>query len=263
MTRFSSGAYCPGDSILHALNSAVKLICFFLLLIAVFTTETAPGFFAMLVFAAATAYISQLGKKEVLMPVRACSFFLLAVLLINFFFAAPEAAFWSYSFVTPSVNGLLKGMGRALRISLALVFLNILSRTTPPFRLAKAVESLLSPLSKLGRPISVLSAVIGLSLCFIPALYEDAKRIRMFQLGRGARFESRNFFERAAAVLPLVVPLFVSAFNRAETLSMSMVSRGCVEAPFGLSSKKPELASRDWAALLVCTAVCIFQIFVD
>jgi len=262
MTNPPSGVYRPGDSIVHGLDAAIKLLCFLLLVIAVLTTDTPAGYTGMLLFTGAAAYLAQLDKKRALRGVGKFWWLIALVILSNFAFYAPEETFGAWWVFTPSYKGLYKGISHALRIAMLLVFANILSSTTSSLKLTSALETVLSPLARLKLPVDRFITAMEISTRLIPALFDDAELIRRAQKARGVNFAAKGFLNKAQTAMPLTLPVLITAFRRADDLSIVMEARGFKAGVRTFSVKKPVLAAADWAALLVCAAVCAMQIII-
>lgn len=262
MTQITSGVYHPGDSTMHSLDATVKLICSFLLLLAVLTTETPTGYAGMILFTVAAAYLARLDKKRALSTVRKFWWLLMLVILSNFAFYAPKETFGAWWVFTPSYKGLFMGLGIAVRIGIILVLANVLSSTTSPLKLVGALETVLAPLAYLKVPVDRFIAAFEISARLLPTLFEDAEYIKRVQKARGTDFNAKGFLNKASIAKPLVLPLVLTAFRRADTLSLVMEARGFKPGAKAFAVKKPELSVADWAALLVCASVCAMQIII-
>jgi len=262
MTQFSPGNTRPGDSIMRDLDAAVKLICFILLLVAVLTTDTPAGYTGMLLFVTAAAYLARLEKKQALGTVRRFWWLLLLVILSNFAFYAPDETFGAWWIFTPSVAGLYKGVSIALRMAMLLVLANVLSCTTAPLKLIGAFEYVLSPLAKMNIPVDRFITTAELSARLLPVLFEDAEFIRLSQKAKGVTFKDKNFLNKGRVAQPLLMPSLIAAFKKVEKLSLVMEARGYGAECKAFHAEKPEPAAADWAALMVCAAVCAMQIII-
>ena len=262
MTHLPSGTYRPSKSLPHRIDPAVKLICFSLLIAAVLLSSTAPGYLAMVFVAAALSYLAQLEPGEALAGVKRLRWLLMLILFLNFVFAFPDKAFFRWWIFAPSVDGLVSGLEIVLRLSLILVLANVLSCTTAPLKLCGAIQTLLQPLKYIKVPTAHIALMITISLRFIPALFQELDEIRLAQQARGMRFEKPGFTDRANALKPLLVPLFMSALKKSGSLSDSVESRGYRMDGRGavVNSIAPDRI--DWAALLVCGAVFAMQLII-
>ena len=219
------GQYYAVDSPVHRLDPRTKLILTVLLIVITFMVHTLVGYALLLGFIYLAARISNIPFKMLMKGLKPLRFILILTFLLNMFFSTGETVLvqiWSIVIT-------LQGLSQAVHYSLRLVFLvlatSMLTLTTSPVALADGIEILLSPLKKIGFPAHELAMMMTIALRFIPTLLEETDKIMKAQMARGADFESGNLIARAKAMVPLLVPLFVSAFRRAGDLAMAMESR--------------------------------------
>jgi energy-coupling factor transport system permease protein len=186
--------------------------------------------------------------------------FFLVILLMNTCFYSPEDAWFSYWIFNPSPTGLMQGIHVVLSVFLVLVISNVLTSTTSPMEITNALESLSSPLKYIGIPTEEIAMILSIAIQFIPTLSEEAESIRKAQMARGARFDSPRIKEKAEAVLPLVTPIFLAAFKRADELSLAMEARGYRTAAGRTKKKFNPPHVQDYAALALVVAICALQI---
>ncbi len=262
MMRLPTGMYQPGYSVIHGISATVKLVCLILLMAAIVATDSIPGYLAAITATAAIVYLAQVSAATALASVRRLAWFFVLVLLMNTCFYGPDDAWFSWWIFKPSLQGLIQGANILLRVVLILVLSNILTTTTAPLRLTDGMERLLSPLRILRIPTEQIAMIISVAIQFIPTIFEETDMIRKAQTARGARFDSRSYFEKAKAVMPLVIPIFLAAFKRADELSLAMEARGYRTDAVRTAKKREKLGAADWSALLVCTALCALEIVV-
>lgn len=262
MIQPSPTAFRPGSSLLHGLDAAVKLICFVLLCAAVLFTRTAAGYVAMLVFTPALAYLACLRPAQALAGVRRIRWMLAAILLMDFLFAFPDRAFFRWWILSPSVDGLIRGGETVIRLALILVLSAVLSTTTSTLKLNEGLRTILQPLGRLKLPVAHIAVMLAVTMRFIPLLFEEADNIVRAQRLRGMRFEKQGFFDTARAAAPIAVPLCVSAFKKAESLSLAMEAKGYRMDGRGAVVEKLKPARCDWYALFVSAAVFALQIII-
>lgn len=262
MTQPSPAAFRPGSSLLHGLDGAVKLICFVLLCAAVLITRTAAGYIAMLVFTPALAYLACLRPSQALAAVRRVRWMLAAILLLDFLFACPDRAFFRWWIIAPSLEGFIRGGKTVLRLALILVLSAVLSATTSPLKLNEGLRTVLRPLGRLKLPAEHIAVMLAVTMRFIPLLFEEADNIVRAQRLRGMAFEKQGFFDTARASAPIAVPLCVSAFKRAERLSLAMEAKGYRMDGRGAVLEKLRPSRQDWYALFVSAAVFALQIII-
>ncbi len=225
MDNIALGQYIPGHSPLHRMDPRAKLIMTVLLIAAVFTAGSFIGYALLFAFAAGAAYLSSVNIKLIAKGIRPILFVIALTFFINLFFNAGETVLIEAGFLRITREGLTTAVFMALRLILLVFTTQLLTLTTSPIELTDGLERLLKPLSKIGFPAHELAMMMSIALRFIPTLMEETDKIMKAQMARGADFESGNLFNRAKAMLPLLVPLFVSAFRRADELAMAMEAR--------------------------------------
>lgn len=260
MTTLPTGLYQPGNSLLHRLCPWGKLVCLILLLVAVVSADTLPAYGLLTLFAILATGCSGLPVLSVLQPVWRLRWFFLLVFLMNLCFYGEQDPWFRLWILAPSASGAMQGANVVLRVLFLLIFSGLVTGTTAPLALTNAVEILLSPLAVIKVPVGQIAMILSVAVQFIPTLLEETDAIRKAQMARGARFDSKRLWEKAAAVVPLAVPIFLSAFQRADELSLAMEARGYrTDHPNHISRQAPAL--RDGAALTVCSALCAVLLF--
>ncbi len=219
------GQYIPGNSIIHRLDPRVKMINVIILIISLFLIARFNGFGIYMVFIIFTIIIAKLPIKRVLKGLKPIMFLVLLTLLLHIFMTKGGEVLWQWRFLSIEEEGLMTGFFMVSRILLLILVTSILTLTTSPLQLTDGIEYLLSPLKRFGVPASELSMMMTIALRFIPTLLEEAEKIMKAQKARGADFESGNIIQRAKSLIPLLVPLFVSAFRRADDLALAMEAR--------------------------------------
>lgn len=169
-------------------------------------------------------------------------------------FYSGEHCIWSWWIFRLSREGIRQGAMVVVHLVLILVFCMVLTITTEPMEITHGLEELLSPLSKVGVPTEEIAMILGVAMQFIPVLGEEAETIRMAQTARGARFESKKLTERAASFLPLVIPVFLAAFRRADELACAMEARG-YRGPGRRTKKKKSLPNRNGNVAIAASAI--------
>ncbi len=225
MKNITMGQYYPVDSWVHRLDPRTKILLTIAMIVAVFLVKTLLGYALVLGFTYLAARKSNIPFRMLMKGVKPLRFILILTFLLNLLFSngATTLVDWGVLHIT------LEGLETAVHYSLRLVFLvigtSLMTLTTSPIALSDGIESLLKPLSVLRFPAHELAMMMSIALRFIPTLMEEADKIMKAQMARGADFESGNLLARAKAMVPLLVPLFVSAFRRAGDLAMAMESR--------------------------------------
>ena len=225
LKNITLGQYYPVDSAIHRLDPRVKILLVIALIVAIFLIETLVGYAVALGFIYLATRLSKVPWKMLLKGIKPLRFILILTFLLNLFFSAGETTLVKLGFITITQEGL----ALAVRFSLRLIFLvmgtSLLTLTTSPISLADGIEMLLRPLTVIHFPAHELAMMMSIALRFIPTLLEETDKIMKAQQARGADFENGSLIQRAKAMVPLLVPLFVSAFRRASDLAMAMEAR--------------------------------------
>lgn len=255
-----SGQYIPGGSFLHKMDPRAKFFGFLPLVAAVVFAQTIPSFLVLTIFVLALTQASGLPRAAVFGTVRRVYSLMGLILVLNAFFFTTEAPLWNWWIFSFSLEGVRQGVLVVFELLLIMVLGGLLTLTTRPLELTGAIQCLLSPLGFVKIPVDEVAVILSVAVQFIPTLIEETETIKKAQIARGARFESRKLHERAAAMVPLAVPIFLSAFKRADELAMAMEARGYRGAGHRSARPIPAMPSRGWATIFVCTALCLFSI---
>ena len=262
MKQLPDGIYLDGDSLLHKLDATVKLLLFIILIAAVIAADSLPGYIALFLFTASICILSKIGIKAAVGNVLRLFWFFVTIFIMNLLFFKAENAWISFWIFNPSFAGLMQGIKVVARVAALLVFSNIVNSTTPPLEVTSAIENMISPLRFLRVPVSQLALILSVSIQFIPILFEEADMIKKAQTARGAQFESKRLPDKAKAVVPMVVPIFVAAFKRADELSLAMEARGYrVDVKFK-KRKAVHIGGNEIVSFLICVAFLTVQIMV-
>ncbi|HCS74029.1 MAG TPA: transporter [Clostridiales bacterium] len=219
------GQYYPSDSPVHRLDPRTKLIITFLFIIIIFFVRYYTGYLYIVAFMALTLVFSKIPVKYILKGLRPLMFIILLTFFINVFFTPGETILFSFWFLRITKEGLHQAAFMTLRLLFLVTGTSILTLTTSPIALTDGIEMLLKPLKAIRFPSHELAMMMTIALRFIPTLLEETDKIMKAQMARGADFESGNLIQRAKSLIPLLVPLFVSAFRRADDLAMAMEAR--------------------------------------
>ncbi len=226
MKSITLGQYYPADSILHRLDPRMKVILAVLYIVATFLCKNVLGFAALLLSAIVLILISKIPMKLVLGGIRAIIFIMAFTALINVFFTKGETPLVEWRFIHIYAEGLWQALFMIVRITVLIVGTGMfLTYTTTPIMLTDALEQLLAPLRVLHVPVHEFAMMMTIALRFIPTLVEETNKIMSAQKARGADFTSGSLISRAKALVPILIPLFVSAFRRADELATAMECR--------------------------------------
>lgn len=221
------GQFFPGFSPLHKLDPRTKIILAVLFIVAVFLVNNPVGFLMIAMITAFLVAISRISFKVVLRGIKPIFFILIFTSLINLFMTTgssePLVSFWIIKIYK---EGIIRAIFMSLRVIVLIIGTSMfLTYTTSPISLTDGIESLLKPLKKIGVPVHLFAMMMTIALRFIPTLVEETEKIMNAQKSRGADFSSGGLIKRAKALIPLLVPLFVSSFKRAEELATAMECR--------------------------------------
>ena len=218
------GQYFPGNTVVHRLDPRTKLLMVVVYIVALFLAKWWVSYGVMLAFLVTAVMLSHIKPKALFRGLKPLIVIMVFTALINLFYSDGEVLvkFWIFRITR---EGIVQAAFLVLRIMMLVTGTFLLTYTTSPIALTDGMESLLSPLKKLHFPVHELSMMMSIALRFIPTLIEETDKIISAQKARGADFESGNIFRRAKALVPILVPLFVSAFRRADELATAMECR--------------------------------------
>ena len=245
------GQFFPGTSIVHRLDPRCKLLMTVVYIAALFTAENYVPYAAMLVVTGVCIALSRIPLKVILRGLKPLWIIIVLTMVIHMFTGQGENVIFSWKFFKVTQEGLEMGLKMSMRLILLLLISSILTFTTSPIVLTDGIEALLRPFKRFGVPAHELAMMMTIALRFIPTLLEETDRIMKAQTARGADFSSGNLMQRAKNMLPLLIPLFISAFRRADDLAVAMEAR-CYRGGEG-RSRMHELVyyGRDYAALAI------------
>ena len=259
------GQFFPGYSAIHRLDPRTKLVMLVVYIVALFLAVNWISYALMLVFLFACIAISKIPAKSFVRGMKPLIFILAFTAILNLFFTEGENLLVQFWVITIYWEGLTRAIFMLLRILLMIMGTFLLTYTTSPISLTDGLESLLSPLKKIKVPVHELSMMMCIALRFIPTLIEETDKIICAQKARGADFESGKLMQRVKALVPILVPLFVSAFRRADELATAMECR-CYQGGDGRTKMKLlRYKLLDFKAygvgILLIAAVCVLRSF--
>lgn len=219
------GQYFPGHSLLHRLDPRTKIMAVLLLSIAIFLPRGWMGYALTAAFTISAVVLSQVPPRFILRGLRPILVFLGIAVVFNAFLT-PGEALYHIGKMTITREGLILSAVASVRLVLLVVTASLMTLTTSPIQLTDGLERLLRPFTPLGVPAHELALMMTIALRFIPTLAEEADRIMRAQMARGADFQSGNLVNRVKGLIPVMVPLFVAAFRRADELATAMEARG-------------------------------------
>ncbi|MBR2546996.1 MAG: energy-coupling factor transporter transmembrane protein EcfT [Eubacterium sp.] len=247
------GQYYSSDSLIHRLDARVKIIATILFIIELFLVKTFTGFAVCAGALALVVIISGVPLRFILRGLKPVLLILLFTFLLNIFMI-PGTVIWELGFIQVTIEGLKLAAFMSIRLILLIIGSSMLTLTTTPLQLTDGLEMLFTPLSLIKVPTHELAMTMSIALRFIPTLLEETDTIMKAQQARGADFESGNFIRRAKALVPVLLPLFISAFRIAQDLSFAMEAR-CYRGGIGRTRMhKMKFSPADYAALLLMIA---------
>lgn len=220
------GLYVPTNSVLHRLDPRVKIIaCFWYVVIVFFAnnvmTNLLLGAFLLLLIA-----LSKVSLKMYWQGIRPLMWIILITAVVQLFFSTGGQTLWQWHFLTITSLGIIQSIYLIFRFAFIITISTVLTVTTTTLQLAAGIESLLKPLSYLKVPVSQLAMMLSIALRFIPTIMDEIQTIMDAQRARGMDFSAGNLFQRAKRLVPVMIPLFVSSFKRADDLALAMEARG-------------------------------------
>ncbi len=242
------GQYFPGNSVIHRLDARTKILLVIIFIVSVFQANGWISYALCIAAVAGSIWASKIKPKTVFKGLKPMIFIIALTAALNIFYTDGEPIFWVIT-----VEGIVKAVQMTLRITLLITGTVMLTYTTSPMALTDGLEIMLDPLKKIKVPVHEMTIMMSMALRFVPTLIEETDKIMSAQKARGADFETGTLIERAKALLPVLVPLFVSSFRRADELAVAMESR-CYHGGEGRTRMKQlHMARNDYVALIVGT----------
>lgn len=244
------GQYYPADSVLHKLDPRTKFLGTMAFIVSVFVFHTMPGYAVATIFLAGMIIMSKVPVKFMFKGLKAIFLILMITVVFNIILT-PGEILWKWGFLKVTKEGLSMAGRMAIRLTYLVIGSSIMTLTTTPNQLTDGLERLLRPLNRIRVPVHEIAMIMSIALRFIPILLEETDKIMKAQIARGADFESGNLIQKAKSMVPLLVPLFISAFRRANDLAMAMEAR-CYHGGDDRTQMKPlKYAGRDYVSFLI------------
>ncbi|MBP1562725.1 MAG: energy-coupling factor transporter transmembrane protein EcfT [Oscillospiraceae bacterium] len=245
------GQYFPGKSPIHRMDSRVKLLLDLVYLVMLFTAQSFTGLLVGLFFMVMCYIIADIKLVMILKSVKPILPLMIFTAILNMLFITGEKPLFQWWIISIYPEGIRMSCFMLLRIVSLIVGMSLLTYTTSPIMLTDAIERLMSPLKKIRFPVHELSMMMTIALRFIPTLVEETDKIMSAQKARGAELDSGGFLKRAKSLVPIIIPLFVSAFKRANELATAMECR-CYKGGEGRTRMRQlKIAARDIIATLI------------
>ncbi|MGI6136767.1 MAG: energy-coupling factor transporter transmembrane protein EcfT [Clostridiales bacterium] len=257
------GQYYPTDSFLHKLDPRVKFLLMVAYIVAVFLVQNLFGFVAIILWLLIVVLVSKVPPLKVLKSLKAIIFIVIFTAILNVFFNTSGEILWQWRKIIISTGGIELAIKVVLRIVLLVGGTSMLTFTTTPMELTDGLESLMTPLKWIKVPVHDIAIIMNISLKFIPILTEEVDKITMAQKARGASFDEGGLITRAKALIPILIPLFVSAFRRADELALALDARCYNATPNRTKYKLLKVTWRDIIAALFTAILVVIVVAVN
>lgn len=258
------GQYVPGESFIHKLDPRIKILLSMIYIIDLFLVNSFKGYIFIIGFTLVAIIISKVPFSYIYKGLKPIFILLLITALLNIFMtggAQGEVPLWQWKFLRVYKQGLVLAVFMIIRLVFLIIGTSLLTLTTSPIELTDGLEKLLNPFKKIGLPAHELAMMMTIALRFIPTLMDETDKIMKAQMARGADFETGNLFSRAKNLIPLLVPLFISSFRRADELAMAMEAR-CYRGGDGRTRMKIlKLENRDFIAVTIIILLVVVSVW--
>ena len=256
MNNMMFGRYIPIDSFVHRLDPRLKIGALLLLLIAVFFDSGFIGYSLLGMFVILMTVLSKMKIKNIIQAIKPMLFMMLFLMFFNLLFIREGQLLFSFGFIKIYDRAVYQTAYIFVRLLIIIVMTTLLTATTKPLDLTLGIEHLLSPLKKVGFPAHEIAMMISIALRYIPTLMEESQRIMKAQASRGVEFSEGTLKEKVLSIVSLIIPLFISAFQRAEELANAMESRNYNPEAKRTRYKQLEWKGSDTISLISVIAVC-------
>ncbi|MED1796296.1 MULTISPECIES: energy-coupling factor transporter transmembrane component T family protein [Brevibacillus] len=226
LQNIAIGQYVPGQSFLHRADPRSKLLFIILFATLVFLANNAFTYAVLIVFTLITALLSRLSLSYILKSLKPVWILILFTVVLHIFITKGGTVYYQWGSFTIEEEGVRQAIFISLRLGLLILISSFLTLTTSPIDLTEGLERLLGPFGRIGVPVHEIALMMSIALRFIPTLMEETDKIIKAQTARGANFSSGSLLRRAKNLIPIAIPLFISAFRRAEELALAMEARG-------------------------------------
>jgi len=251
------GQYLPGNSIIHKLDPRTKLILTVLFMMALFLLNSIYALLTALVFVLVCFKLANISFKYAFKGIKPILYIIIFTTILNIFFTSGTVIF-TWSFISITKEGITSAILVALRVFTLISSASIMTYTTTPIMLTDSIEKLFNPLKKIKVPVHEMAMMMTISLRFIPTLIDETDKIMKAQASRGADIGTGNIIERAKSFIPILVPLFVSSFKRADDLAIAMESR-CYKGGEGRTSMRVlQFKKRDYITYIIFLIFIVF-----
>ncbi len=255
MSNMVLGRYLPLDSKIHNMDPRAKIMCMLFLLIAIFIPAGYVGYAILLTIVFVVVLMSKIGLPYIFKAMKPMLFMMIFLFVINMLVIKRGNLLFELGWFSIYDEAIFQTLYIVIRLLLMISITTLLTATTKPLDLTLGIEDLLGPFQKIGLPSHIIAMMISIALRFIPTLIEETQRIMKAQASRGVDFEEGKFMEKIRSILSLIVPLFISAFQRAEDLAYAMEARGYAPENKRTRYKLLKLRAFDVVAMIFCVLV--------
>ncbi len=257
MNNIALGRYIPLDSVASRMDPRAKIVIMFLIMIAIFIPAGVPGYIIIGVYVGLCLLLSKLKFSYALRAMKPMLWMMLFLLVINIFAVKTGVPWVQWGWFSIYSDAVYQTLYIVVRLTFMIIITTILTATTKPLDLTLGIEKLLHPFEKIGLPAHIIAMMISIALRFIPTLIEETQRIMNAQASRGVDLEEGSLKEKVSAILALIVPLFVSAFDRADQLANAMEARGYDPQKKRTRYKVLKMTGLDYAGMLSAGLVLV------
>lgn len=250
------GQFYPSNSFVHKMDPRFKLVIMFAFIIILFVIDSFAGYIAAGIFVLLSIIMSKVPIKLLAKNLKPLWFVFIFMFALNLFFTRTGNVILSVGIIKITDDGIIKAFVMLIRLIMLIFFTGLLTLTTSPISLTVGIESLFGPLKKIKFPVHEMAMMMTIALRFIPTLIEETDKIMKAQMARGASFDTGNIMQKVKSMIPLFIPLFVSAFRRADELALAMTAR-CYRGGEGRTRMTPlKVTANDYIALFVSVLFC-------
>lgn len=253
------GQYVPGNSIIHRLDPRTKIVIIFLFIFTVFFANNFVSYLVLILFAVLSIFTTKVPLRYIAKGLTPVWFLIVFTFILHLVVTKEGVILFEWKFIHVYSGALITGVKISMRFFLLILVTSLLTLTTTPIEITDAIEVLLAPLKKVKFPVHELALMMSISLRFIPTLMQETEKISKAQAARGVDFKTGKIKDRIKAIVPLLVPLFVSAFKRAEELAMAMEARGYRGGEGRTKLRELKVHKRDYFiyGVFICTVAAL------
>lgn len=225
-TKLLIGRYIQGESFVHRLDPRTKLLASFYFILIVFLANSWWGYLALVIYAFLVIYFTGISMRYFLKGIRPMLWIILFTVVFQLFFTTGGTVYFQWKIIRITSVGVTNAAYIFMRLVLIITMSTVLTLTTSPIELTNGIEQLLRPLSRFGFPSHEIALMLSIALRYVPTLMDEAEKIMNAQRARGVEFDEGSLIQRIKSLIPILVPLFISAFNRADEMAIAMEARG-------------------------------------